>query len=83
MIASVAALIVVAFTWRTTLIVRDLYAMRDRVVDSERKFRMIFERAPIGISVGRDGIMSETNPALQRMLGYSGEEFARACTTPT
>ena len=38
---------------------------------------MIFERAPIGISVGRDGIMSETNPAFQRMLGYTGEELAR------
>ena len=38
---------------------------------------MIFERAPIGISVGRDGMMSETNPALQRLLGYSAAELAR------
>jgi PAS domain S-box-containing protein len=38
---------------------------------------MIFERAPIGISVGRDGVMSETNPTFQRMLGYTGEELAR------
>jgi PAS domain S-box-containing protein len=44
---------------------------------AERRFRMIFERAPMGISVGRDGMMSETNPALQRILGYSGEELAR------
>jgi two-component system cell cycle sensor histidine kinase/response regulator CckA len=51
--------------------------MRDRLVDSERRFRMIFERAPIGISVGRNGIMSETNPALHRMLGYTADEFAR------
>jgi PAS domain S-box-containing protein len=75
--ATVGALIVVAFTWRTALIIRDLYAMRDRAVDSERKFRMIFERAPIGISVGRDGLMSETNPALHQMLGYTAEEFAQ------
>jgi two-component system cell cycle sensor histidine kinase/response regulator CckA len=27
--------------------------------------------------VGRDGMMSETNPEFQRMLGYTGEEFAR------
>ncbi|HUY44639.1 MAG TPA: ATP-binding protein, partial [Streptosporangiaceae bacterium] len=39
--------------------------------------RMVFERAPIGISVGRNGMMTETNPALQRMLGYSGAELAR------
>ena len=75
-LASVGAVIIFAFTWRTSLLVRDLYAMRDRLVDSERKFRMIFERAPIGISVGRNGIMSETNPTLQRMLGYTAEEFA-------
>ena len=53
----------------------------ERAVDasreSERRFRMVFERAPIGISVGRDGIMSETNPTFQRMLGYTGEELAR------
>jgi PAS domain S-box-containing protein len=76
-IATVAAVIIFAFTWRTSLIVRDLYTMRDRLVDSERRFRMIFERAPIGISVGRNGVMSETNPALHRMLGYTAEEFAR------
>jgi PAS domain S-box-containing protein len=37
---------------------------------------MVFERAPIGISIGRDGLMSETNPALQRMLGYTHAEIA-------
>jgi two-component system cell cycle sensor histidine kinase/response regulator CckA len=38
---------------------------------------LIFERSPVGISVGTDGVMSETNPALQRMLGYTGDELAR------
>jgi len=38
-------------------------------------FRLVFERAR-RISIGRGGIMTETNPALQRMLGYSGSEFA-------
>ena len=37
---------------------------------------MVFERAPIGISIGSQGLMSETNPALQQMLGYSAAEFA-------
>jgi two-component system, cell cycle sensor histidine kinase and response regulator CckA len=62
---------------RVLLIVRELDQLRVRAQESERKFRMVFERAPIGISVGRDGIMSETNPALQRMLGYTAAEFAQ------
>jgi PAS domain S-box-containing protein len=62
---------------RAALLVRELDALRVRAEESERKFRLVFERAPIGISVGRDGIMSETNPALHRMLGYTSQEFAR------
>ena len=62
---------------RVAGLVHDLEGTRREAEQSERRFRMIFERAPIGISVGREGIMSETNPALQRMLGYTGAEFAR------
>ena len=61
---------------RAAILVRELDRLRARAEESERRFRMMFERAPIGISVGRDGIMSETNPALQRMLGYEGNELA-------
>jgi PAS domain S-box-containing protein len=71
---SVLLMLVVA---RFATIVRELDALRIRAEESERKFRMVFERAPIGISIGRDGIMSETNPALQRILGYTGAELAR------
>jgi PAS domain S-box-containing protein len=60
---------------RLALLFGDLERALDAAQRSERKFRMIFEASPIGISVGRDGIMSETNPALQRMLGYTGEEL--------
>ena len=62
---------------RAVLLVRALDEQRRRAEESERRFRLVFERAPIGISVGRDGIMSDTNPALHRLLGYSREEFAR------
>ena len=62
---------------RAVLLVRELDRLRLRAEASERRFRMVFERSPIGISVGRDGIMTETNPALQSMLGYTGEELAR------
>jgi PAS domain S-box-containing protein len=60
---------------RVALLIRQLERTRAAAEQSERKFRMVFERAPIGISIGRDGMMSETNPALQRMLGYSPTEL--------
>jgi PAS domain S-box-containing protein len=68
--------LVLAVLVRGVLFVRELDRARTRAEESERRFRMIFERAPIGISFGRAGIMSETNPALHNMLGYDAEEFA-------
>jgi PAS domain S-box-containing protein len=62
---------------RGGLLVRELESLRRKSEQSERKFRLVFERAPIGISIGTNGIMSETNPALQRMLGYTSSEFAK------
>jgi PAS domain S-box-containing protein len=67
----------VLVTVRIVGLVRELEAMRVKAEESQRRFRMVFERAPIGISVGRHGIMSETNPAFQRMLGYTAEELGR------
>ncbi|HEY5293923.1 MAG TPA: ATP-binding protein [Gaiellaceae bacterium] len=58
-------------------VVRNLEQTQRVAEASERRFRMVFERAPIGISVGRDGIMSDTNPMFQQMLGYTGEELAQ------
>ena len=69
--------IISAVVARVALYVRELNRQRAIAEESERRLRMIFERSPIGISFGRDGVMSETNPALHRMLGYTGDEFAR------
>ncbi len=45
---------------------------------SEQLFRSIFENAQIGISLFKiDAQESVTNRALQKMLGYSGEELSR------
>jgi PAS domain S-box-containing protein len=68
-------LIAVGVVLRGAFLVRDLERLRRKAEHSERRFRMVFERAPIGISIGKNGIMSETNPALQEMLGFSGSEF--------
>jgi len=78
LLVSVAGTVLLAgAVLRAAILVRELDGMRLRAEESERRFRMVFERAPMGISVGRDGIMSETNPALQQMLGYDGAELAR------
>ena len=44
--------------------------------ESESRFRIIFEDAAIGMALSdEDGRPFETNPALQRFLGYSAEEL--------
>lgn len=55
------------------LVVQDyLEALRE----SEARFRTIFKDATIGMAlVDLDGYIVESNPALQKMLGYSREEL--------
>ena len=44
--------------------------------DSEARFRTLFGQAPVGIGIGDvHGQIFEANAALQRMFGYSLEEF--------
>jgi PAS domain S-box-containing protein len=44
--------------------------------ESEERFRVIFERAPVGIVlVTFQGRILHANPALQEMLGYTAEEL--------
>jgi two-component system cell cycle sensor histidine kinase/response regulator CckA len=60
------------------LTVRDVgQRERRRIVrDSDRRFRTIFKAAPIGIvQCSHEGQVLETNPAVERMLGYSRSEF--------
>jgi diguanylate cyclase (GGDEF)-like protein/PAS domain S-box-containing protein len=45
---------------------------------SEAKFRAVFTEAQIGIGIGDlDGNITDANPALQRMFGYTLEEFTQ------
>jgi len=58
--------------------IRDL-SQRERrrfMRDSDRRFRTIFESAPIGIvQCGLDGRILETNPSAQQMLGCQASEL--------
>jgi PAS domain S-box-containing protein len=48
----------------------------DSSLKGEARFRAIFSRANIGVAlVDRGGHAIESNPALQRMLGYSSDEL--------
>ncbi|MBL1177348.1 MAG: PAS domain S-box protein [Pantanalinema sp. GBBB05] len=59
----------------TALVVAAAVAERQQ---SEERFRAIFEGAAIGISLDSlDGRIVESNPALQRMLGYSRKELSQ------
>jgi PAS domain S-box-containing protein len=47
-----------------------------RASDSEERFRTMFEAAPIGMIVrDLDGRLASTNPAFERMVGYSNDEL--------
>jgi PAS domain S-box-containing protein len=49
---------------------------KQRLESSEERFRAIFESTTLGIKVlDLDGNILQTNPAFQRMLGYSNAEF--------
>ena len=52
--------------------------MEEALGDSEQRLKTIFGQSPLGIAmVGVDGRPVLTNPALEKMLGYTGEELTR------
>jgi diguanylate cyclase (GGDEF)-like protein/PAS domain S-box-containing protein len=49
---------------------------------SEARFRAVFTEAAIGIGIAdMEGNITDTNPALQRMFGYTREEFTQRKVT--
>jgi PAS domain S-box-containing protein len=77
LLAPLGAAIVALAVFRVAQLLRQSEELRLRAEESERLFRMVFDAAGVGISVGADGMFTRTNPALQRMLGYSDRELAR------
>ncbi len=53
----------------------ELRRSRARAEALAQRFHAVFDSASLGIAIGVDGRMLETNRALQDMLGYSGEEL--------
>ena len=56
---------------------RALAMVRDQLMASEVQFRGLFLTSPLGLMLSRgDRLVEHANPALQSMLGYSGDELA-------
>jgi PAS domain S-box-containing protein len=55
---------------------QDLQRSLDSRSESERRWRSLFENSAVGVCLAdADGNLVETNPALQKMLGYSAQEM--------
>ena len=56
--------------------------MKNSLHTTENRLRIIFNESPLGMAlVEADGRPVLTNPALQKMLGYTGEELSRMVFT--
>jgi diguanylate cyclase (GGDEF)-like protein/PAS domain S-box-containing protein len=65
----------------TSMIIRDISERKkiERMVrDSEKRFRAVFDQAPIGMALlDSEGHPVVSNPTLSRMLGYSPAELSK------
>ena len=67
---------VLSFVSSQVALAIDRKAAQDALRQAEERFRTMFQDAPMGILlVDRDGMIQETNPASQEMLGYTPEQF--------
>jgi two-component system, NarL family, sensor histidine kinase UhpB len=64
---------------RTKALIEEIEARKESeraLLDSEEKYRAIFEQAPVGIAhIGLDGKWSKTNQKFAQIVGYSPEEL--------
>ena len=57
---------------------RESRRMEEKLRETEQRLRIVFNESPMGIAlVGVDGHPFLTNPALEKMLGYTGGELSR------
>jgi two-component system, sporulation sensor kinase A len=56
---------------------RPLKKVQDKLRESEKKYRILVEKAQDGIFVYQDHYFKYTNPMIQELLGYTEEEFSR------
>jgi PAS domain S-box-containing protein len=75
--AGLSVAVIAAVAMRIGRVLAQFDQLRRRAELSEQRFRTVFDSAGLGISIGKGGFMTETNPTYQRMLGYTAEELSR------
>ena len=70
--AAVAMLVVL----RLSILLSQVDRARLEASAAESRFETIFESTGLGISITEGGKLMRTNPAFQRLIGYTGEELA-------
>ena len=65
----------------TALDITEIGRLERALRDSERKYRAIFEQVPVGVAlIGPDRRFLMSNPAWERMTGYTAAELANLST---
>jgi PAS domain S-box-containing protein len=70
--AAVAMLVVL----RLSILLSQVDRARLETSTAESRFETVFESAGLGISITEGGKLIRTNPAFQKLVGYTGEELA-------
>ena len=69
---AVAGLVVL----RLRILLTQVDRSRQEASAAKDRFETVFESAGLGISITEHGKLKRTNPAFQRLVGYSGDELA-------
>jgi PAS domain S-box-containing protein len=72
-INSAVALLVVL---RLGILLRQVDGARREASNAKSRFETVFESAGLGISIIEDGRLKRTNPAFQKLVGYTARELA-------
>jgi len=73
----IAAVLLILIIWNRALRSQVRRKNKD-FLESEQKFRQIFETAVVGMSItDKEGKFHSCNPAIQSILGYSEEEYCQ------
>ena len=71
--AAVAVLVVL----RLSILISQVDRARGEASTAESRFETVFETAGLGISITEDGKLIRTNPAFQKLIGYTATSSRR------
>lgn len=69
---AVAVLVVL----RLSILLAEVDRARNETAHAKGRFETVFESAGVGISITENGTLKRTNPAFQKLVGYTSDELA-------